>query len=144
MVDLNFSQGHALRVSAGQGSATVGLTPGAGVHRLAVTVTITSVGLADELPIQLGGELYAELPNARPWLGPLHVKPAVTRGFEYPEQLTCSLSDSQLWALEALRIGLAAGTGRQTTTSGPDDGSAATSTARNPNQGHSWSNAGCT
>lgn len=105
MVDLNFARDHALRVSAGSGTATVNLTPGTGVHRLAVTVTVTSVGLAEGLPIQLGGELYMELNHARRWLGPLHLKQVATRSFQTSEQLTCSLSDSQLRAIESLRDG---------------------------------------
>lgn len=105
MVDLNFSRGNALRVSAGPGAATVNLAPGTGVHRLSVTVTVTSVGLAEGLPIQLSGEMWTELPNARRWLGPLHPKQVATRGFPCQEQLTCGLSDSQLRSIEALRDG---------------------------------------
>jgi len=105
MVDLNFSHGHTLRVSVGPGAATVNLSPGTGVHRLAVTVTVASVGLAEGLPIQLSGDLHMELNNANRWLGPLHIKQVATRGFTCTEQLTCGLSDSQLQVLEALRDG---------------------------------------
>ncbi|MCU1682920.1 MAG: hypothetical protein JWQ81_3659 [Amycolatopsis sp.] len=105
MGDLNFSQGHTLQISVGPGAATVNLTPGTGVHRLAVTVTVASVGLEEGLPIQLSGDLHIELNNANRWLGPLHIKHVTTRGYTCTEQLTCSLSDSQLRALEALRDG---------------------------------------
>jgi len=105
MADLNFTQGHALLVNAGPGAATVNLTAGAGLHRLAVTVTVASVGLVEGLPIQLSGDLYMELNNAQRWLGPLHLKHVATRGFKTTEQLTCSLSDSQLRVIEAVRDG---------------------------------------
>jgi hypothetical protein len=106
MADLNFTHGKALRVSVGPGVATVNLTPGTGVHRLAVTVTVASAGLAKGLPIQLSGDLYANLHNgATRWLGPLHLKQVTTREFDCTEQLSCGLSDNQLWAIETLRDG---------------------------------------
>ncbi|MEV6831186.1 hypothetical protein [Amycolatopsis sp. NPDC051102] len=105
MVDLNFAQGRGLRVSAGPGNASVNLSPGAGVHRLAVTVTVATVGLAEGLPIQLSGELYAELNDANRWLGPLQPKQLATRGFQATEQLTCALSDGQLQVIEDIRDG---------------------------------------
>jgi hypothetical protein len=68
-------------------------------------VAVRSVGLAKDLPIQLSGELYVDLSDANRWLGPLHIKQVTTRGFECQAQLTCSLSDSQLRAVEQLRDG---------------------------------------
>lgn len=106
MAEFNFAHGHTLRVSLGpNGNATVNLTPGAGLHRLAVTVTVTSIGLPEGLPIQLSGDLYMELTGAHRWLGPVHIKQLPTHGFETTEQLTCGLSDSQLRGIEALRDG---------------------------------------
>lgn len=96
MAEFNFAHDHVLRVRIGPGSATVNLTPGAGVHKLAITATVASVGLAEGLPIQLSGDLSMELTSAHRWLGPLQIKQLATRGFETTEQLTCGLSDSQL------------------------------------------------
>lgn len=105
VTDLNFGRGRALRITVGPGAAIVSLTPGIGIHRLAIIVTVASIGLPEGLPTQLSGELYAGLSNAHRWLGPLHIKQLATRSFEGQEQLTCSLSDSQLRAIEALRDG---------------------------------------
>ena len=106
MVDLQFGQTAALRVNAGFGTATVRLAPGVGVHRLLIDVTVTAFKLAEHLPVQISGDLYAELTNGPRWLGSLHVKHFVTRDLDNcPEQLTCSLSDGQLRAIEDLRGG---------------------------------------
>lgn len=105
VVDLSFSRESTLRVGLGPGAATVNLTPGAATHRLSVTVTVTSAGLADGLPIQLSGEIWAVFPSTRRWLGQLYPKHVITRSFPCPEQLTCGLSDSELLVIEALRDG---------------------------------------
>lgn len=105
MVDLSFAHGHALQTSAGPSNSSVSLTPGAGVHRLSIPVTMISVGLGEGLPIQLSGELYMQFENAHRWLGPLHLKQLATHCFQTIEQLTCTLNDGQLLAIEAIRTG---------------------------------------
>ncbi|MQA97275.1 MAG: hypothetical protein GEV11_22520 [Streptosporangiales bacterium] len=105
MVDLEFTPGRAIRLGLGPGDATVHLNAGMGVHRLDIPMTVASVRLPTDMPIQLSGDLYTELSHAAPWLGSLHLKQIATRAFEVTEYLTCSLNDSQLQGIEAARDG---------------------------------------
>jgi hypothetical protein len=66
---------------------------------------MTTVGLPNDLPIQVQGDLYFELNNASRWLGPIVPKLVTTRSFTCSEQLACGVSDSQLRGIEALRKG---------------------------------------
>ena len=105
MVDLQFSQAAALRVSGGTGAANVYLTAGAGVHRLDVGVTVGSRGLPEGVPIQLSGGQYVAFSDATRWIGPLEPTFIVTRDIDCHERLTCSVSDQQLRVIEDIRAG---------------------------------------